>query len=138
MTGDVITFPKREDPKVVWTCGCGCMTHYLRADGVVECASCRNEVTEGDWRARLPDTPAEPEPATSDTFSSTDVQSDELSIRRVIKAIVPAEAALVALVRADGSICLWSDWMEGPERHAWLRDKLAMIETLAINQSRGA
>lgn len=132
----VVAFPKRENPAVVWTCRCGCMTHYLRADDTVECAACGNLSAVGHWRKRLTDTPAAVQDAGPEQFVSTDLQSNELCIRRVIKGIVPSEVSAVISVREDGSISMWSDWFDSSERRAWFKDKLAQIETLALERKR--
>lgn len=44
----VIDFPKEEES--YWLCNCGCMTHYVRISGEIECGSCETIIGEnGEW-----------------------------------------------------------------------------------------
>lgn len=137
MTGEVVEFPVRIDPKVVLRCPCGCLTHYLRADGEVECASCNEVVEHGpnDWRRRLPDVPAEPAEVEEGDIIDRDVADGSLAQRRVLRfaetAMSEGELVAVIVITADGTVRMWNDELSKTDRQEWFERKVQVIRDLA-------
>jgi hypothetical protein len=135
----VVQFPKREDVRLVWRCGCDCLTHYAHADGRIECAACGNfaGAYPGDWRLPLPEEPAVPAFIEPGDHKVTDLNSPELSIKRALRHADPANLAALVLVNKDGSTSVWSESFDTDEQRAWITRKLAEIGA-DIVKDRGA
>lgn len=107
--GNVVSLRQREP--LVWTCECGCLTHYAYDSGVLECAACGNYACSehGNWLRDLPDAPDEAPEIGDDTFSRTDIDlgNADLALRRTLKAATVADASVAIVVLRDGDIKMW-------------------------------
>jgi hypothetical protein len=125
---NVVPFaPKSAEPdnRAVWRCVCGCLTHFVRADQEIECASCGNIAAEaGEWRRR-------PEaPTVAAEVDQTDVVVKDLgdagtAIRKILRNLAPSEMVCLVVVRDDGTISTWNGRTETEEQKEWLRLRLA-------------
>ena len=113
----VVEFPRPE--RQIWACHCGCLTHYHYADGTVECSSCGEICTRGDWSIR----PQELAPLPESLSIVRDGEPADIRWQRFLRDVksCPDIIALI-LVREDGGVrtvakCL----MEGPDQEAWWR-----------------
>lgn len=136
----VIQFPSRRgrDPGI-WACNCGCTTHRHYEDGAVECSSCGHVASclTGEWRARLPEPPAEIADLTGENFAVIDIATAENYLRRKAKAATDIVA--IVIVDTDGGVSSWSCGdIDTPERRDWLRRKLAEAEARIVPTPAGA
>ena len=132
MTDTVIPFrakaaqePEPEGPAYMM-CGCGCITHFAREDGAIECASCGDETTDTDpvWLDRMKGAPRKQESPETPLMSVLDLGSPDLAFRRLVASLNASETiALVVLTRA-GSVRTWDVEITTPEQKAWLKEKL--------------
>lgn len=142
MSDNIVTLPQRVDPRVVLRCPCGCLTHYLRADGLVECAFCEEVVTHSpnDWRARLPVTPADPADVEDGDIIDCDLADETIAQRRVLKvgqdAVRAGNLAVLVVVTREGAIRIWNDLMDGEARRIWFEDKLSTIRETVFRYPR--
>jgi len=138
MSNNVVDFPARIDPALILRCPCGCLTHYLRADGAVECASCNVPVdhSPNDWRRRLPEAPQIPADVEGGDFIDRDLADESLAQRRVLRSAQDAMGAgvltAVIVVTADGTVRMWHDDLSGSARQAWFEEKLQTIRGIAM------
>lgn len=128
-------FMMLRDP-LVWICNCGCSTFELRSDGAAACAACDTpQSVDGagwsSWSAQS--AKAEPE-----TFR--DVQGNgsvEFARRRVAQMATDETAAVVVVVRRDGSISTWSE-AETAAQSKWCRRRLKQAADLIASKIEGA
>lgn len=126
MSDNVVAFPKREI--AVWVCGCGCTTHYHHANGDVECASCGNIACDncmGQWRERLPETPAEIKPTDAECFKVTRLDTEGAALKRVLGGVIHEQTSAVIVIGTDGALSCWGRGFKTKAEQAWLRRHLA-------------
>lgn len=130
---NVVAFPSRDDANIVWRCNCGCITHFVRADGEIECAQCGALAVDtghdGEWRCRLPETPAEPQECSPGDFKVTDLNSSEAAFRRVLRNADPEQAAVLIVLNTDGSLSAWGT-LETEEQREWFDRRMAEAKAL--------
>lgn len=125
---DVIDLSKaREEKRLIWTCSCGCTTHYHYADGGVACGSCDTPANgnSGEWRLRIPDPPSDPADLDASNFKVTSIATADVFLRRQIKLAAERGVAAAVVAYDDGALSTWAPDIEGDERKAWVRRKLA-------------
>lgn len=141
---NVISLPPRNQDKVVWRCGCGCITHFLRADGEMECAQCGvlAEGDTGEWRVNLPDTPAKPRETETGDVKVTDLNSSDAAIRRVLKNADTSTMVALVVLHDDGALSVWGEDLDTDERRDWfdrrIADAKAMLTPKGSNDGAGS
>lgn len=122
---EVVQFPVREPEHVVWVCNCGSTTHYHHASGEVECGSCGTYASglTGEWRQRLPATPADPAELGGANFKVVNLNTAEVFLKRQLKD--DSEIVAAVIVRHDGGTSTWGRDIDGDARKGWLLSKLA-------------
>lgn len=125
---NIIGFPDPRADKSYWSCGCGCMTHYLIETGQVECASCGQVADPRDGFylhkpngiiREMGDTPVMP-------FTITD-DGGEFSRHRWAERVRAKEFVTLIGIRKDGLVstaCFEDDALETPEQKSWLRERI--------------
>ncbi|MGL4296941.1 MAG: hypothetical protein ACRCTG_14610 [Aestuariivirga sp.] len=142
MTAEIISLadarkPMADEPEAavpVWRCGCGCATHFARADGQIECANCAAMASgnSGEWRGRVPDPEMQVVPPMEDSsLVVTDLMSGEAACRRVLSAD-PKDLAAAIIFTKDGRVRVWGLDFSGDEQLAWLDRRLAEARRLLV------
>lgn len=118
--GDVVEIGRRDADKIVWTCRCGCMTFWLRADNAVECAQCERvqENVSGEWRLNLPSVPTDVPETEDGQTKVTDLNHSGAALRRTLDKANADETAAVVILQKDGRISAWGV-IEGREQADW-------------------
>lgn len=129
MTDNIVTLhpPKPANERAVWAClGCGCMTFYMRVDGMIECAGCDyiGETPDGSWRERLPEPPDEVPLANDTNHIIRSLGSAEIVKNNLAKRIKAQDLVCIALVGRDGHVYTWTEGASNPEQLAWLNDRI--------------
>lgn len=124
--GEVVHLGRRDADKIVWTCRCGCMTHYLRADDVVECAQCERVQTyaSGEWRLNLPAVPLEVPETEDGQFKVTDLNHSGAAMRRTLDRANADDTAFVVILQKDGRVSCWGS-IETKEQSDWFDRQVA-------------
>lgn len=123
---NVVSFPARDQDRLVYVCGCGCRTHFARADGELECANCGalDNVSGGEWRRRLPEPPASPEPLVGGYSTVVELDTDSAAIARMARDAEPGKMAVMILIFADGTVRSWGREILEAEQIEWLDKRL--------------
>lgn len=127
---EVVQFPTLAgEERAVWACGCGCLTHYVRKGGTLECANCGElaDADFGDWVAELPDAPPTIKTAGPDNVKVTDLADSAVALRSVFRDVEHRrdEAAFVIIGWRDGSVRTWGDTLQGSEQSEWFDSRIA-------------
>jgi hypothetical protein len=117
---EVIAFPARNEDKIVWRCGCGCISFFLLADGGAECCRCGcvQSGEDGSWRERLPETPQRVEMQPPDDITVTDLNSSAAGLRRTLERAQIGATAIVVIIQDDGGVSTWGA-IENVEQSDW-------------------
>ena len=117
---------KEDQDRIVWRCRCGCLTHFVRADDEIECASCGNvSVDAGEWRRRPAVGRVEPPEVADTDVAVKDLGDADTAIRKILRDLAPGEMVGLVIVRDNGTITTWSGRTETEAQKQWLRDRLA-------------
>lgn len=124
--GEVVSIGPKE-PRI-WVCNCGCSTFSLLDDGTAECAACEalSDVDGSGWSKWT----AESRHDEGDAFR--DVQGNgsvDFARRRIAGMAQDEDAALLVVVKTNGTIQAWSE-AETKEQFAWARRKLRQAADL--------
>ncbi len=117
--------PEPEGPAIAM-CDCGCITHFVREDGVFECASCGTERDDLNtvWLDRMKDAPRKQESPETPMLSVIDIGPPDAAFRRLVASIRPQETVAVVVVTRAGTVRTWDVEIATPEQKAWLKEKL--------------
>lgn len=125
MTADnVIAFPEAEIG--YWVCACGCITHKVRSDGEIECASCGHLSCDvGVWRQPEPGPPKDIEEGEPQPFG-TRFEDPAFSRRRFSQRVLDGEFVITVGMAGDGALATSRADLEPMtgEQKAWLRRRL--------------
>ena len=118
---NIVDFPKPDSEDVVWQCGCGCLSFWLREDGELQCVQCDAIVQAdvGDWRVRLPELPEIIEETRPNAVKVTDLNESSAALSRVLSHADVDHTAIVLVIQKDGGLSTWgsiktleeADWM---------------------------
>lgn len=135
---DIVSFPTQE--LGYWTCNCGCLTHRVRSDGEIECASCGTFASNiGYWRKPSPDeAPREARDGDAEAFDTLDVDP-VFSRKRHAKRVVDGEFIIALGIRADGALstCRKNGTVVTDEQRDWLRRCLDRAYELIVVNDKG-
>lgn len=122
----VVQFPTRPpSDRAVWRCSCGCLSHFARSDGEIECVNCGAIASDidGEWRMMLP--PAIDAPAVENgDLVVTDLGTAQNAIRRAHQRADADLLAALVIVHKDGRLTAWGTEILTPENRKWMRDRL--------------
>jgi hypothetical protein len=112
----VVSFPKRQEPDMIFVCNCGCASFELHADGRASCRSCHAVADEGGWKVRDPyDLTFEGPVSFADGGNS-----DDFAERKIKRDVQKAEWIIFGTW--EGRIMSWADsFIETQEQEEWLR-----------------
>lgn len=135
---DIISFPERpgNEDIPVWRCNCGCITHFARSDGSLECANCQDIAADGtgSWRIDLPDVPEKPERTDTGDVKVTDFNDQSVAIRRIFRRAEDESLAGIVLLKNNGSITCWSHGFDTSEQVEWLDHKMSEARKLLVGK----
>ena len=127
--------PPAEQPRVVWTCNCGCQSFYIHPDHV-ECCSCGSATTGpgtiADWRIE----PGEPRPERPDTFVVTHLDTPDLARARVLRRAQEPDTRAIIAVKDTGGMIAWGLGSEDEEQYRWWRRRVAELRRLVRQSHR--
>lgn len=131
---NIISLPRRDVDRVVWRCGCGCLTSFVRADDELECAQCGSLArgNTGEWRKHLPPVPAVVAETVDGDVKVTDLNSVEAALKRVARTADPDKVFALIVVNRDGSLSVWGGNLETDKQRAWFDRKLAETKALLV------
>lgn len=115
----VVSFPKREDPDMIFVCNCGCATFELHADGRATCRGCHSVADDGGWKVR-----GEGDQTFDGPVSFSDAgNSGDFAERKIKRDAQKAEWIICGTW--EGRIMSWCDsFIETPEQEEWLRQNV--------------
>ena len=137
---DIVAFPsavtEQDDTSTVWTCRCGCMSFWARADGELQCCQCDGVVSGADfgaWRKHLPAVPAEPGQTSDDNVIVTDLNSSPAALQRVLGKAGPSTVAVIVL-QEDGTLTAWGG-VDAGDQEKWLKRMLRRARKMLMRQA---
>ena len=127
---EIVDLGSRRSPEpgalAYWRCGCGCMTYFLRSDGLTECANCLEiDSAEGFWR--LPSKTIPPRPETDEEGPSTNVvnmETPEAALTHLLDWIDLGQISAVVVLENSGAVRTWGPDLITRELRGWLRRQL--------------
>lgn len=140
MIAKVIDFPNPEErDQLIWQCGCGCYSFWLREDGAGECFNCGAlaEDGAGGWRVPAPPAPGEPTPSTTEGGSSiVSFAFKGAALRRVLSRASEGDTAAIIVVQNDGAVHTWGEI--GPEQGEWFAGRINIaLEVILAKPDNG-
>ena len=121
---EVIAFPSKAPPEMMWVCGCGCASFTLGGEGCLTCSACKHPVgadAAGGWSApTLPDTAWEgPSPVNHLTSNG----SPEFARQRMSTFAGEPDVAGIVIIRKSGAVHAWTD-VDTAKGVEWLQERL--------------
>jgi hypothetical protein len=117
-----------------WHCDCGCMTHYVRNDGELECAYCE-EIVNGAGFWRMPETDEALRLQRKDdvpTVTRIDMGDPDSCLRMILRRATVERTAAVIILQEDGHVTVWGQDFTPRGRRGWLRRKLEIARKLVV------
>lgn len=117
-----------DNDRHVWACVCGCVTGYLYADGVFECANCGN-VAEGEAKFIVDSMSEKVVVETTDQFQIVDMSSTGAAYDRMIQALKTRRDEVVGYCAlfANGTYSTWFK-LEGDDQCDWVQRRLDEVK----------
>lgn len=131
---NVIGFPGQAandaDEPGVLQCGCGCITHYVHANGDLRCSGCGSVGRPVTVKADV-DRALQPER----TIERVDFDDLDFLFRRFARRTAEGEFFMVIGIDRDGDTsALGAEYAEGDDQKAWLRERLRAAERLLTRE----
>lgn len=125
--GEVVGLPTAKEPRI-WVCNCGCSTFDLLETGAARCAACGADqsVDGSGWSKWTAESRHNEDEAFRDVRGNGSI---EFARRRIANMAQDQDAALLVVVKTNGTIQAWSE-AETKEQLAWARRKLSQAADL--------
>ena len=126
---EVIAFPSKAPPEMMWVCGCGCASFTLGGEGDLTCTACSSLIVgaEGGWYVpKLPDTAWEGDNPITHVMGNDSV---DFARERMGRHAREPDVSTIIVVRQSGQIHTWTD-VDNAEGVQWLQERLTDAEEL--------
>ncbi len=133
--GEVVDLAERREPELtLWRCDCGCITHYVRSDGELQCANCDEIVSDnGFWR--LPEGQTrEIESGDGPETSRHDMGDSDAALDAVLRFVNAQAAACVVVLQENGELLTWGNEFKTRARRGWLRRRLDAARKMLVEE----
>lgn len=120
---EIVAFPTAPADPLIWQCGCGSNSFYLRSDATAECQGCGETAGDaGGWRNTLPSEDVKA-PESTVGHIVINLGSPAAALKRIVAKADPGSLVAVVTISKDGQTRTWCD-VETAEQRAWLRRQM--------------